>query len=398
MDAVPLHDCTSADDMLERLARRASATAGASWIVGVGARPEAWSAPAWPSLERLDVAVGPRPAIAWCFDTHALMASSGALLAAGIGPGTPDPEGGIILRDRDGKPSGLVLESAAKQVAAAMPAPDREVRLAWLRSALADLRGHGFTEVHDLKSPPTLGPDLAALEDAGALDMDVRLYVPFEGLASAIDDAPDWERDRVRLGGAKVFADGTLNSRTAWMLRPYIDPIPGHPRGTPLVTPEVLDEAVRVCDDLGVPLAVHAIGDGAVRAVLDAIERNRPSTLGFRIEHAEIIDEADVPRFAALGVVCSVQPCHLLYDIEALRRYLPDRVDRVMPMRELVESGCEPGVLLWFGSDVPIVRPHPEDSIRAAVHRRRVGMAADDAIGLRQVIDEADAWAAFEAV
>ena len=132
--------------------------------------------------------------------------------------------------------------------------------------------------------------------------------------------------------------------------------------------------------------------------MLDAIERNRPSTLGFRVEHAEIIDEADVPRFAALGVVCSVQPCHLLYDIEALRRYLPDRVDRVMPMRELVESGCEPGVLLWFGSDVPIVRPHPEDSIRAAVHRRRVGMAADDAIGLRQAIDEADAWAAFEAV
>ena len=237
MDAVPLHDCTSADDMLERLARRASATAGASWIVGVGARPEAWSAPAWPRLERFDEAVGPRPAIAWCFDTHALMASSGALLAAGIGPGTPDPEGGIILRDRDGKPSGLVLESAAKQVAAAMPAPDREVRLAWLRSALADLRGHGFTEVHDLKSPPTLGPDLAALEDAGSLDMDVRLYVPFEDLASR-------DRRRPRLGPRQLPLAGPRSSPTA---RSTAAP-PGcsvrtstrsrHPRGTPLVTPE----------------------------------------------------------------------------------------------------------------------------------------------------------------
>ena len=404
MDAVQLAGCTCADDLLARMAARADATprgdgaSGNNWIVGVGARPEAWGSPAWPGLARFDEAVGGRPAIAWCFDTHALLASSAALQAAGIHRGTPDPEGGVILRATDGSLTGVLLESAAKGVAGARPSPTADQRLAWLRAGVADLRSHGFVEVHDMKAPATLGPDLARLSDAGELDMDVRVYVPFEDLGSALDAAEDWTRDNVRLGGAKLFADGTLNSRTAWMLEPFADPIPGHERGTALVTPEQLLAAVEVCDDLGVPLAVHAIGDGAVRAVLDAIERVRPSTLGFRVEHAEVIDEADVPRFAALGVVCSVQPCHLLYDIEALRRLLPRRLERVMPLRELIESGCEPGHLLWFGSDVPIVRPHPEDSIRAAVDRRREGMAEGDAVASAQAISEEDAWAGFEGV
>lgn len=401
MAAVQLEGCASAREMLERLSRRADEDARAGrggWIVGVGARPEAWRERAWPTLAELTEAARGRPAIAWCFDTHALVASRAALAAAGIARGVPDPEGGLIMRDDVGEPTGLVLESAAKMVANARPEPTPEQRRDFLRAALADLRGHGFVEVHDLKAPATLGEDLAILHDAGELEMEVRLYAPLEEIERVLDAAELWERDTIRLGGAKLFADGTLNSRTAWMLEAFREGIPGHERGTPLVTPRDLDEAVRVCDDLGVPLAVHAIGDGAVRAVLDAIERNQPTTLGFRVEHAEIIDEADVPRFAALGVVCSVQPCHLLYDIEALRRFLPHRLDRAMPIRELIESGCEPGDLLWFGSDVPIVRAHPEDSVRAAVHRRREGMGEAEAIGLGQAIEEADAWAAFEAV
>lgn len=401
MHAVGLQDCASAEEMLARLAARAdeSVRAGkAGWIVGVGARPEGWSDPAWPSLAKMDEACRGRAGIAWCFDTHGLMASSGALEAAGIGRGTPSPEGGVVLRDRDGAATGVVLESAAKLVAGAMPAPGAEQRREWIRSALADLKMHGFVEVHDLKAPPTLGEDLAILADRGELEMDVRLYFLLDDLEAALDGAALWERDQVRLGGAKLFADGTLNSRTAWMLEPFVDGLPGHERGTALVTPGDLDEAVQVCDELGVPLAAHAIGDAAVRAVLDAIERNRPSTLGFRVEHAEVIDEADVPRFAALGVVASVQPCHLLYDIEALRRFLPHRLDRVMPIRELIQAGCEPGDLLWFGSDVPIVRANPEDSVRAATERRREGMKEAEAIGIEQRISEEEAWGAFEAI
>jgi predicted amidohydrolase YtcJ len=149
------------------------------------------------------------------------------------------------------------------------------------------------------------------------------------------------------------------------------------------------------CDRLGLPVAAHAIGDGAVRAVLDAIEAVRPRTPGFRIEHAEIIDEADIPRFARLGVLCSPQPCHLLADVEALRRYLPHRLDRVLPLRELIDAGCTPGRRLLFGSDVPIVRADPEDGILAATKRRRADMHPSQAIAPAQAITEPEAWACF---
>ncbi|MEL7484376.1 MAG: amidohydrolase family protein, partial [Planctomycetota bacterium] len=139
----------------------------------------------------------------------------------------------------------------------------------------------------------------------------------------------------------------------------------------------------------------HAqLGDGAVCAVLDAVERVRPPRWMVRIEHAEVIDAADVPRFAELGVIASVQPCHLLVDIEALGRALPDRVDRVLPLRELIDSGLEPGQTLLFGSDAPIVRPDPEDSIRAAVHRSRPDSVA---IAPDQAISESEAWSCFDA-
>ena len=129
--------------------------------------------------------------------------------------------------------------------------------------------------------------------------------------------------------------------------------------------------------------------------MLDAIERTDCRDTGCRIEHAELISPEDIPRFKQLGVIASVQPCHLLPDIEALRRALPDRLDRVLPIRELIESGMEPGVDLLFGSDVPIVRAEPRDSIRAAVDRRREGMGQSEAIGPGQAIDEATAWRCF---
>ncbi|MEO0629983.1 MAG: amidohydrolase family protein, partial [Planctomycetota bacterium] len=141
-------------------------------------------------------------------------------------------------------------------------------------------------------------------------------------------------------------------------------------------------------------LACHAIGDAAVRAVLDAVERVRPPRWTVRIEHAEMIAPSDWPRFAELGVIASVQPCHLLTDIEALSRAVPEMATRVLPLRELIDYGLEPGRTLLFGSDAPIVRPDPEDSIRAAVHRSRPDSVV---IAPEQAISEAEAWACFDA-
>jgi predicted amidohydrolase YtcJ len=201
----------------------------------------------------------------------------------------------------------------------------------------------------------------------------------------------------IRVVGAKIFVDGTLNGRTAWMLHPYADGRPEHPSGMQLMPVTEICEAIEACMASNLQLAAHAIGDAAVRAVLDAAERVRAPRGSVRIEHAEVIDEADVPRFVELGVIASVQPCHLLYDIEALRRACPDRLDRVLPLRELIDSGLTPGRDILFGSDTPIVRPNPEDSILAATNRGRVGMALAEGIAPGQAISEEVAWACFDA-
>jgi predicted amidohydrolase YtcJ len=392
MAMVRLEGCADKHECLQRLAVAAQGPAGA-WVLAGGMRAEGWREPVYPTAREVDEAVGGRPCAAWSFDHHALVASSAALRAAGIGAQTPDPPGGVIDRDRAGEPTGLVLESAALMVWRAVPEPTAAQRRGQVLAALADLRRHGFVEVHDLHAPAWLGPELAAIDDGGGLEIRVVLYPPLGEFPAVLEGYGAWRRDRVVLGGAKLFADGTLNSRTAWMLHPYREPMAGHEFGKAMYTPQQLEEAVRRVDGLGYPLAVHAIGDGAVRAVLDTLERARPRTGGFRIEHAELIDERDVPRFARLGVVCSPQPCHLLADIEALRRYVPDRLDRVLPLRELIDSGAAPGELLWFGSDCPIVRPDPQDSIRAAVDRCRA--TGDEPIAPGQAISELEAWAAF---
>lgn len=403
MEMVALGSCVSREACLQRLAEAASAQRG-GWILGVGVRVEGWSEPAWPSLDELDEAVGGRPCAVWSFDHHALMASSAALKAGGISPDSDDPLNGRIVRDERGRPTGVLLEAAAKLVWSAVPEPSGEDRRRQVRAAMADFARHGFVEVHDLHAPRWLGPVLAELEDAGELSLSVRVYPPLAEIEAAAEEARGWTRDRVRLAGAKLFADGTLNSRTAWMLGPYADGHPGMPCGQVMATPPEIEEAIERVRRLGLGLAVHAIGDGAVRAVLDACEhaltgrpgagRGVPGDVPIvRIEHAEVIDEADVPRFGRMGVVASVQPCHLLADIEALRRSLPHRLERVLPLRELIDAGCRPGELLWFGSDAPIVRPDPEDSVLAAVRRRREGMT--EAIAPGQAIAEAEAWMGF---
>jgi len=395
LDMVDLAGCDSSAEMLDRLAARAAERPGAP-VLAHGARPEGFDTPGWPTLDALDRACNGAAVWAWCFDHHALLASTAALSAAGVTAHEPDPPGGRFERDAVGRPNGVCLESAALRLWAAAPEPDADDRPAVLRAALETLAGLGFTEVHDLKAQPWLPGVLRELEDAGELACDAVLWPLVEDLPEMAGQRERWGSARVRLGGGKVFVDGTLNSRTAWMLEPYADGDPDHPRGMALMSADDLDRSLGRCADARVPMAAHAIGDGGVRAVLDAIER-RGNGLPHRVEHAELIDAADVPRFPRLGVVASVQPCHLLPDIEALERAVPDRLGRVLPIRDLIDAGCTPGSLegpgVVFGSDVPIVPADPGDSIHAAVHRTRRGV--DRAVAPEQAITESEAWACF---
>lgn len=407
-----LEACSSVAECLDAARRAAGAaaaspTAPARWALFTRARVEGWTQRRWPTLAELDGATADVPCVIMSFDHHSAMANSAALAAAGLHPGARVPPHGVVVVDpATGGATGLLLEQAAYAAWHAAPEPGPDEASNIVARALDHLAALGFSEVDDLLSPPGLGPILAALEREGRLPVAVRLYVPAADLESAVAARAAWQSPRIRLAGGKLFADGTLNSRTALMLHRYGEPLPGTPRGQCMVSPADLERHLRAADALGLPIAVHAIGDAAVRMTLDCFERVRPATPGGRIEHCEVLDRADVPRFKALGVTCSVQPCHLLADVEALERYLPHRLDRILPLRELLASGLRPGMTgddgqgagLVFGSDVPIVRADPADSIQAAVHRRRESMDLAHAIAPDQAISAAEAWACFGAV
>jgi len=384
----------SATDAAERIAQATRELPPHQPLLAHSLRPEAWDNPAWPTRDQLDRAAPHNPVCLWCFDYHALAANTAMLALAGVTDATNDPAGGSFQRNHAGSLTGLCLEAAALHVWNAVPEPDETQRQDHLKAAFQRFADLGFAEVHDLKAQPWLPAALAQLERAGELTLRVHLYPLVEHLPAIAANRASFESDRIRLAGGKLFADGTLNSRTAWMLDPYADAPPDRPRGTPMVTPDDIDNAIRTCDEHNLPLATHAIGDAAVRAVLDAIERVKPRTAGQRIEHAELIHEQDTPRFAQLGVTCSPQPCHLLPDIEALARAVPDRLHRVLPIKELIDLGLTPGQTLIFGSDSPIVRPEPQDSVLAATTRTRPGAATT--IAPEQAITEDQAWAAFK--
>jgi predicted amidohydrolase YtcJ len=399
-----LGDCTSVKDCLAKVASEAArlqASGARDWLMGVQLRIESWTEPRWPTREELDRVTGTRPAWLMSFDHHSLVASSAALAAAGFVEGCSDPQGGVLGRDETGRLTGLCLEAACRRVREASPEPPPAELKQHVRTAIRDLAAMGFVEVHDLLTQPWLPAMLAELHDAGELPIRVGLFPLVEHLAPVAAGRQGWSRPGLELLGGKVFVDGTLNARTAWMLAPYADAMLEHPCGTALMSVEQIASAMRACTALEVGFAAHAIGDGAVRACLDAAQSLPPLPRdvrrAFRIEHAELIDQADVPRFAELGLTASVQPCHLLYDIEALERSLPDRLHRVLPLRDLVQAGLVPGRTLIFGSDTPIVRPNPEDSIQAAVHRRRADSPASRAIAPLQAISEDEAWACFAA-
>ncbi|HLP83033.1 MAG TPA: amidohydrolase family protein [Phycisphaerales bacterium] len=417
LTTLPLADCTSIAECIDRVRTEAarldtSDPSRSRWLIANGVRVEAWHDRAWPTRDQLNHACPNRPAILMGFDYHSLLANTPAFRAANIADNAVDPAGGVVVRDKQGSPTGVLLEAACRIVREAMPQPtpveQREITIA----ALRDFASHGFVEVHDLLAPDWLGSQLAALHDEGLLQQlgirRVCIYPLVEDLPRHAAASATWQRgDTVILAGGKVFVDGTLNSRTAWMLEPFRNPLPDHPCGTPLMSVDQIATAMRICEQHNVGFAAHAIGDAAVRAVLDAAQRiSRPAAditnprSAVRIEHCELTHPRDIPRFAQLGVIASVQPCHLLYDIEVLERELADRLDRVLPMRDWIATGLVPGKSLVFGSDAPIVRPHPRDSIIAAVHRRRTsdapgGPPTQNPIATAQALSESAAWQAF---
>ena len=353
-------------------------------VVGRGWAAEEWEAV--PDRPSLDAVSRGRAVLLHSKDFHALWANGVALERAGVGPATADPPGGIIERREGGEPSGVVREHAVRLLQPLIRAAGPEIDRARVRKAVAALNAAGVTAIHDFEAEGEAAVLQEMTRAAGGARVRVLMHLARTGLDDALaagrrsGQGDDW----FRWGAVKLFADGTLGSRTAAVLEPYDD---HGGTGLDLLSPAELRELVARAFGGGWSVAVHAIGDRAVRHVLDAFEaagREAP-VLPARIEHAQLVEFTDLPRFAALGVAASMQPSHCTADIPLVERAWKTRAPRSYPWRSLLEAGA----LLAFGSDAPVEDPSPAAGLFAALTRQRPGVPGSFVPEQRLTLDQA---------
>ncbi|MCX7028570.1 MAG: amidohydrolase [Spirochaetes bacterium] len=359
-------------EAVERVRARAAATPAGEWIGG-----SSWDHNVWdrlPSRQDLDAAAPRNPVALKAKSGHAMWASSLALERAGIRKVTPDPAGGMIARDPAGEPTGILYENAMNLVWAAIPAMRPEEIAASMRAAQERALAAGLTGFHDFDSLPAFRA-FQLLREQGGLDVRVVKGIPREALgeAAALGLRSGFGDELLSIGPVKLFADGALGPQTAWMLEPYEG---STNTGIPTLAPEELRADIARARAAGLACAVHAIGDAAVRAVLDAFAAAGADPAGLtaarprlpdRIEHVQLVSPADLSRLARLGIVASMQPIHATSDIDIADRHWGARTATAYAWRSVLDSGA----VLAFGSDCPVETVRPLAGIHAAVTRRR---------------------------
>lgn len=373
LDLVNLHGVDSLDRALELVAERARETEAGQWVRGRGWNHTLWGGD-FPGKEDLDRVVPDHPVALGRTDGHSLWCNSAALARACISRETPDPPGGRIGRDpQTGEPTGMLFETAQDLVTDVIPEPTAARRQDALRRAFPIAHSHGITGVHEMGylSGGSALSDYQALLGHGELGLRITMYLPQERLDEAISLGirTGLGNAWLQIGGMKLFMDGSLGSNTADMLEDF-EGLPGN-RGIAVTPAEEVVNIVRRANQAGLACAVHAIGDAANRKVLDAIEAGQKvSTNGpplHRIEHAQLIHPADIPRFARLGVVASMQPTHATSDMLVAEKFWGNRCASGYAWRSLLDSGA----VLAFGSDCPVELPDVLPGIHAAVTRQR---------------------------
>jgi predicted amidohydrolase YtcJ len=368
MTSVDLKRTSSAEEAARRVAERASSTPRGAWVRGAGWDQNDWPGAAFPHRAVLDAVVPEHPVALNHTSGHCVWVNTAALAAAGVTRDSVAPVGGAIDRDGDGEPTGILRDTAAKLITAAVPPPSPEERKAALSAAIAHAHALGVAGVHAMDVGRGEYQTMLALRDSERLRLRIRAYMTAERLEEWFDRNLRTHdgNDMMRIGGVKFFADGALGSMTAWMLAPYED---APDTGFPLQPIDELEASVRACLEHGLAPAIHAIGDRANREVLDLYERLRALApdLPRRIEHAQLLDAADIARFASVGVIASMQPIHATQDMHKVDRSWGKRGSGAYAFASLLASGAT----LAFGSDTPVETMDPIAGLHAAVTRQR---------------------------
>jgi predicted amidohydrolase YtcJ len=370
---VDLVGMRSESETLDQVRARVHEVKAGTWIRGYGWDQNDWPSKRFPHHTMLDRVAPENPVYLIRIDGHAAWVNRAALEQAGITRETPDPEGGRIIRDASGQPTGVLIDDAKYLVFNVMPPPSAEERREALEIVIRECLKYGITGVHDM------GVDLQeialykALADEGTLG--IRIYGAISGRGETWDHfrtaGPliNYADHRLTVRALKLYVDGALGSRGAALIDPYEDD-PDN-RGITVTTEQDLQQTIREALQAGFQVCTHAIGDRGNNIALNAYEQclaeHPRSDTRFRVEHAQILLPDDIPRFKKLGVIPSMQPTHCTSDMYwAESRIGPQRIRGAYAWRSLRETG----VILAGGSDFPVEHPNPLYGIYAAVTRQ----------------------------
>lgn len=365
----------SLDIAVAEIAAYAKENPGSGWIKGRGWNQVLWPVQEFPTATAIDVVVADRPVWLRRIDGHAGWANSKALELAEISDDTPDPIGGKIIRDDNGKATGTLIDSAMDFVAAKIsPITKDEYRKAF-KTAFKELTSLGLTSIHDAGISIDEAETYLSMADNG--EMSMRIYAMMwqagENLDAIGKPIIAYGNDRLDIRSVKLMSDGALGSRGAAMIDPYEDDAENH--GLRMYTQAELDGYVKKANNMGFQVGIHAIGDYGNRQSLDAFEKSQggqKSPLRNRVEHAQIIALDDIPRFAELGVIASMQATHATSDMNmAEDRIGIERVKGAYAWRKLIDSGA----VIANGSDFPVELANPMHGMYASVARKsRAGL------------------------
>jgi predicted amidohydrolase YtcJ len=386
---------TSLDDALARI-RAYAAEHPNKWVIGRGWNQEKWKLGRFPTATDLDGAVADRPVWLERVDGHAGWANSRAIELAGVTAATKDPAGGRIEREAGGKPAGVFVDGATRLVDKVIPALTPRERNAAFLAAQDRLLSLGITATTDMGTSVDDWNTYRRMGDIKLLKVRIMSYASGVDTALAVagqGPTPWLYDDRLRMGGIKLYDDGALGSRGAWLKADYAD-MPGQKGLGFLSDDQLLNMMTRGSMD-GFQIAVHAIGDRANQQVLDAIEvlsDTYKDDRRWRIEHAQIVDPKDLPRFGKYGIIASMQPVHQTSDrTMAEARLGPDRLKGAYAWRSMLQNGAR----LAFGSDYPVESPDPWAGWATSFTRQDAEMQPFGGWRPEEAVTREQGWAGF---